>query len=53
MKRIIMSGMILIIMSVFLGGCFVAVEDHGRGGHRGDRDRERHEERHEHEERRY
>ena len=47
MKKIIMSGMILVIMSIFLGGCFIPVEEHGREGHRGDRERERHEERHE------
>lgn len=40
--------MVLVIMSGFLGGCFIAVEDEGRGGRRGDWDRgERHEEHHE------
>ncbi len=47
MKKIIISEMILVIMSVFLGGCFIAVEDYDRGGHGRDRDRgERHEEHH-------
>jgi hypothetical protein len=48
MKKIIMAVMVLVIMSVFLGGCFIGFEDHDRGGHRGGEDRgERHEERHE------
>ena len=40
--------MVLVIMSVFLGGCFIGFEDHDRGGHGGGEDRgERHEEYHE------
>jgi hypothetical protein len=38
MKRIIMLTMVLVMMLVSLGGCFLPYEGHGRGGGRDDRD---------------
>jgi len=32
MKKIIMLTMVLVMMLVSLGGCFVGYEGHGRGG---------------------
>ncbi len=44
MKKIILIVLLLVNLSVSLGGCLVAVEDRDRGGHRGEH-REGHEER--------
>ncbi len=48
MKKIILLGLAFVMMSVFLGGCFIGFEDHDGRGHEERRDRgERHEEHHE------
>jgi len=39
MKRIIILAMVLVMMLVSVGGCFVPWEGDGRGGRGGDHDR--------------
>jgi hypothetical protein len=39
MKRIIMSVMVLVMLIVSIGGCFVGWEGEGRGGRGGEHDR--------------
>jgi hypothetical protein len=47
MKRIIMLAMVLVMMLVSIGGCWVGWYEDGRGGGGGGHDRgERHEEHH-------
>ena len=41
MKRIIMLAMILVMMLVSIGGCWVGRDVDGRGGRGGERDRDR------------
>lgn len=46
MKKIILLALVIATLSVSLGGCFIAVEDHEGRRHGGGRDHgERHEER--------
>jgi hypothetical protein len=49
MKRIIMTVMVLVMLAISIGGCWIGWDDGRRGGERGEHERgESHEEHHEH-----